>query len=372
MADEIQQNGTVDNAPAADAPTGQSVYSDSTVPIEQAPASTPDAPAADGSPEGEGNTDVVADILKSLEVPEPGQRDPTPAVTPAPEAKPTAPGQPRADYRDYSGLNEEDKKIFQRMYNEAFNKLKPLYLEHVKTKKDLEERQKELAEVQGRHFYEQENAYTLVPEYQSISANISHIGAELAHWKRQLSNIENGQPWYNLGRDDKGNVGVVPTPIPITQENIIEARTNILDMLSRGHAIHEQLNSKLTVFQEKFKGEHKSYLSSFDEMEKNLFPGADPVKLAAAAKVELANFPLHMRGRREVQSFAKTIVIVKGLLGVLNQRAAANGTQQAIAKTAQSGSPSADSIQPGGGKGDTVADAWAEFADLEKRGFQAK
>ena len=180
--------------------------------------------------------------------------------------KPTTTG---LDYRVYDGLNEEDKVLFKHMSRDAYNKLYPLYLKHKEVVEAQEQLAKENAEIKDRHFYEQENAYQLVPEYQSLVSNATLMDQEIAHWSQQLRNVKRGMSWKPLVPNEKGEPCIGPE-IPITGANDeeteaikAEAEAYVMAKLAEGQGYRNQYHSMIGAFHERFKNEHSRYVSSF-------------------------------------------------------------------------------------------------------------
>lgn len=286
-----------------------------------------------------------------------------PAVVP-PAAQ--APG-----YRDYSGLNAEDRPLFERMSNEAFSKLKPHYLESIKWKAELDQLRAENAEIKGKHFYEQDNAYQLTPEYQTISAEANFLDQEIGHWEQQRANIRAGRPWSRLVKDAQGNVVVESNAIEVTDDNREQCVDFVNDKLNEGRGYRNEYSARLGAFHEKFKGEHGNYVKSFDAMEQKLLGGADQAKLEKAAATKMALFPKHMQGRREIKSFAKALVVIDGLLAMLSQRNGSAATQQIVAATAASAGPTGQQVQPANGRADTVGAVQDDFERMKRNSWQS-
>lgn len=107
--------------------------------------------------------------------------------------------------RDFTGIDEKDVPLFKKMGNEAFNSLKPIYLEQKKLKVDLEAKNREYHELADKHkrlveqgpqipesYYEHSESYLLDPGFrQAIQAqNISQ--QILAHWQKQYEDVAAG------------------------------------------------------------------------------------------------------------------------------------------------------------------------------------
>lgn len=349
--------------------TGQTNYGDA--PANNDAARTPSTESS--APPQDATQSTVAQALEAFE----GGRFSKQEVT-KPVAAPgqgmqqqQLPGmqQQLPSYRKYDGLNAEDRTIFERMSNEAYNKLYPHYLESIKWQQELAALKKEREEITGKHFYEQDNAFQLVPEYQELSSGAQQINAEVAHWQQQLDNIEQGKPWSELIMDDKGQV-FVGQPKEVTQETIGRAKAFVTSKLTEGFGYRNQINTQLMSFQDKFKGEHGNYLKSFDQLENKIFAGADQKKLDGAMKEKLKLFPKHMQGRREIKSFAKSLALIDGLLFMLTQKSAAANTQAIKQQTAQANGPTGESIQaPSGNGADTVGSVFDSFDRMKKSGW---
>lgn len=109
--------------------------------------------------------------------------------------------------RDYSGIPDKLKGSFERMSNEAFDNLKPLFLQAQKDQAELVTVKEQLSKIpkEGQlptSYYEHPNAYVLSPEYAQASNNAQQAALVLEHWREQLDNVRSGSKEFQmLGTD---------------------------------------------------------------------------------------------------------------------------------------------------------------------------
>lgn len=379
MPNENPDSGTIATPPASGTNYGgdnPSIAAPNVVP-ETAPSSTPVT-----QPDNEAPTETIEQAIEAFNRGVSGTGIATnplvPPTVPVRDAsgqfvtQPVKPAAPVLDYRTYDGLNEEDKVLFKHMSRDAYNKLYPLFLEHKKIKEAQEALIKENEEIKGRHFFEQDNAYTLTPEYQALTQNAAVMDQEIAHWSQQLRNVKKGLPWAPLVPDDKGNP-CIGQEMAVDDANKDDVEAFIISKLTEGNGYRNQYQERLAAFHEKFKGEHGRYLSTFDQIEAKIFNGANKEKLEAAALTKLSLFPRHMQGRREIKSYAKALVLLDGLLALMASRQSAANTQAIVQRTAASSGPTTGDLHPvtGSGAANTIGAIQDEMDKLAKNGWQA-
>lgn len=274
--------------------------------------------------------------------------NPQPTVEQPQAVQPTA--------RKFDGLEPEEVDYFKRMSNSAYNKLYPEYLAYKKLKTEHEQLQQQFKEAQALPMYAQENAWKLAPEYNELAQNAQQLSAEINHWQEQLANVEAGQPWRGLVMDPQGNIVKGPE-----QEASPQGKAEILSKISQGYTLQQSVQAQMSQFDQQYKERHQSFLGKLQEIDKQVFAGVDPAKLAERARPKLELFPPAFRGQPMTQMLAKALVVIEGLIAM--NRAARNATtnQQIKTRTATNAGPPVSSIQSGSDKSTTAGAIFDEF-----------
>jgi hypothetical protein len=134
----------------------------------------------------------------------------------APEAKTTtqtteaqpAPVVNKPVARDYTGLTDDEVKIFKGMSNDAYKALFPKYqaFKEVEAKrKELEEREVKIKTAEPKSVYDHERAYELAPAFQEKARVVQVMDFETNYWKEQYAKCEAGEDWQPLETDAQGN-----------------------------------------------------------------------------------------------------------------------------------------------------------------------
>lgn len=267
--------------------------------------------------------------------------------------------------RDYSGLSQEETSWFKNMGGRAFDALKPVYLEYKKLKGEIDTLRANSAEATKNSFFEHENAYQVMPDYQQFSANLAQLDAEASHWTKQLAAIEAGENWTPIVLDAKGNPVLGEEQPPSAQ-----AKAVVLNALTQAHILKTDVSNKMGEVRNNFSSNHKNFISKLADIEKKIFEGADPAVLDKAMATKLPIFPAHMHGNPIVRSLAKSLAVIDGLVAMLNEARGARNTNILKAKTATAAGPGNNIIQTpaGGGKGNTVGAIMDEFAKAKAMG----
>ena len=132
--------------------------------------------------------------------------------------------QTKAESRNYEDFDEAERPLLKQMSNAAFEK-------YSKNRKELNETKQQLEELQGKpaepkspeNLHEHPEAYTLSPEYREAANNYGKAQTEYGHWKQQLINIRNGEPWRGIeGYDANGQMAASKQAYKATQSSEID------------------------------------------------------------------------------------------------------------------------------------------------------
>ena len=210
------------------------------------------------------------DKKKEDEVPltEPKKEDNTPPTPPV--QTPATPPNPNA--RDYTGLDETEVMLFKNMNNYAFAKLKPMYLEHKKSLEDLKQKDAEIAKLkQGglpESYFEHPEAYRFDPEYQRNAAALGIINDAVAHWRKQMENIESGNDWQDLAWDDATKSFKTTDNLPANSQNRIAVLTRYQQALQQQGIYGE----KVQTLQSNYLSRHAKIKNELIATEESWFP----------------------------------------------------------------------------------------------------
>lgn len=349
--------------PPEDLNTGPSADSPEIPTADVAPeTSTAQPDETQGSPEVVHDTtpiNPISDVLKAFESELNGVTAPNAPQNPATVPPPTVPGQPAAPKlsRDYSGLEPDEVEMFKQMSNRAYNGMYKRWLDAKKAIAEREDLRRQLEEQRSVHFYEQEGAWTLSPEYQQLSQGREQLSREANFWQQQLENLEAGNEWSDLMLDANGRVVVGPPQPPSPQ-----GKARVMSGLTQAHTMLNSLGSQISSFEQNFKSKHQSFASKLTQLEAQVLGGAENIKkLDAHIGKKLELFPAHMRGRQEIRSFARALLVIDGLTNLLRQ-AKGQATSAAIkTQTARSAGPTGASGGAGGAAPQTVGAIYDEF-----------
>lgn len=343
MPDEDQNPGTLDEAPST-----PEVSTD----VETSQVETPSAePSEDTSvevPHDETKINTVGAALEAFK----RAREGTTAAKPPGTATPKPP-----QARDFSGLTPEETSWFKNMGNQAFANLKPVYLEAKRLREENEQLKKSLNDASQNTIYEHPEAYQFTPEFKSYSQNAALIDQEINHWRQQLASARAGEAWTPIVLDNEGKP-VLGEP----REASPEAESQIIDALTRAHAIKTDLGNKIQGIQGSFKTHHQAFVGKLNEITDKIFEGADKKQLEAAMNTKLPLFPSIYQNRPEIKALATTLAVIDGLVLMLNQAKSSNTTAALRARTTVNAGPAASSVQtPAGKVNNTVGAALADF-----------
>ncbi len=329
MPDEIQQSGT--STETSDISTAPEASSPST----EAPDTSVDSSTPTETPPLDNTVGAALELAKAVL----GNNTES-------QYKVTLPAKTQPPSRSFDGLEPEEAELFKRMSNAAYNRLYPIYKEYKELKPKYSQLEQELNTAKSSHFYEQENAYQLTPDYANLSQAVKRIGNETRFWEEQLIKVRTGQEWTPLLETPEGKI-IVGT----AQAASPEAEAIILSALTKAHTLSGQLQNQLSSFPQNFRQKHGEYLNSLKGIEGKIFGGVDATKLNELAAAKLQMFPTHVQGRPEVNMLAKALVIIDGLLAMARQQKSTSASAAVKAKTASAAGPTSESISTGGATG---------------------
>jgi len=201
---------------------------------------------------------------KPLDKVEPTVPPPVKAVEPIipPEPKLTKPS------RDFTGIDEADQPLFKAMSNEAYEKMKTVYLDR---KAKIEEAEKYKKEVEAaktatpKSWMEHPEAYVLADDYKEADSTAKQAKSELSYWETQYEKISKGEDWEDLDiKDGK----LVRVPRQATTRSSVE----VLGYIQEARRIARESESKMDQIKGSFVATHQSINSKIEEAENQFFP----------------------------------------------------------------------------------------------------
>lgn len=283
----------------------------------------------------------LANFKRSLgDLPELEEAPKTTEVTPKPAKVTTIP-------RDFAGIEDGDKPLFQQMSNEAFAKMKALYLERAETNKKIEQLQKNSV---PDSYFAHPDAYTLTPTWREHVKTFGQAQAIQRHWQQQLSNVRKGQPWSSLDFNEKGELVVGEA----SGKPDIESETNITTYLTAATIQASQVRDEVEKYRTGYLTEAQGAIGKVKGFEAKYF---DPLiagdtdgkykkvmdNIRGQLPTPLQNAPL---ADLVCKSVAANLVQAQQILQLQKQI----GAKSSVAKDVAAAQPNLDTVGSGNGR----------------------
>lgn len=266
--------------------------------------------------------------------------DPTPTPAPPAALAATIPPNPLDDAiavitkparkpRDYSGIPDEDRPLFEKMANESFAKIAPIYREYLANKDKftkLPDLEKELTELRERtakppRYFDHEQSYLLDQSYREGLAARAQTERVRTFWSKQLENIEAGQPFHTLSQDAQGQY-VVSAPIETASP---QHKAFILQQIMQANQEYAGHEAKLQQIINDTKSTYSNYQSSLEQAFNTMFgKHLDALKPHAEKNMEI--LPPQFRNSREGQLAVYAVTALQ----LLTQQMKAQQQQQTV------------------------------------------
>ena len=271
--------------------------------------------------------------LTSPAAPNPDPTQPTPAPDEDIVGAALKRGRPA---RDFTCLDEAEKKLFNDMPRPAYEKLYPLYMKVRGHEADLEQLpslKEKLAQLEKSSatrpaaYYDHEEAYLLQQDFREALLQSNKLRDVYNHWQEQLANAEEGKPIRDLIVDQNGNLQLGPP-----QESSPRAKAQIHSLLMQSNqelASHQQ---KLEQIKSAHAEQFKSYKTGLDSVYEKFF-GKYKDQLGPLAAKELEVFPEFARTRPEINLLGHAMALIRGMV----QADKANQAQTAVTKANANG-----------------------------------
>lgn len=264
--------------------------------------------------------------------------------------------------RDLSDVADEDKPLFERMSNDAFNKFKPIYKAHKELTAKAEADAKALAEKEAlitqlktglmpvpESYYENENAFVLTPEFTQAADAVNLAESVRNHWANQLSAIAAGEKTYiGLVKDAQGNIRQT-TPLPVDANTERQLQNNLAYTTEQVGQRKAALDSVATSFKAKAK-EASGWLTNWEKGIFPIFEKPEGKESLEQAKDLISKFPPAYRNNPLVNALAKSLVLNNKFVQIIQAsqaKTATTTTPAAKAKTTRA--PSLEEVHGDGG-----------------------
>lgn len=273
---------------------------------------------------------------------------PAPAA-PQPQAQPQ-----KSSARDYTGLNEDEVKLFKGMSNDAYKALYPKYQEFKKIeerRKELEERELKVKTAEPKSVYDHERAYELAPAFQSKAQEVQALQFESKFWQDQYAKCESGEDWQPLETNERGQY-VAGKAQPATPA----AKAQLLQQLTLATQYRSQAEQELKQIAGSYSQRRNEIVSGIKSYEKKYFPFFEDPNSPHQATIKniLHAIPEEMRDHPLSPFLAKAMACIQILNNnnqALTKQLSAKAAIKADAKKAGPNMSSINSSSPSGSKG---------------------
>jgi hypothetical protein len=274
-----------------------------------------------------------------------------------PTKVPVAP-EPKKDIppaRDLSDIAPEDAPLFKQMSNEAFSKLKPLYLEHKKLKDAITAKEAEVTKLkEGRlpdSYFEHPEGFRFDPEYTQQESIVNSANFLVNHWREQLKAIRDGAAEFEaIVVTPEGKYAIEKRPADSAAEADI--------LLYYNNAQHALINAKAetakfqSTFKEKFNGT-KKWVSDFESTAFALFDKEEGKQLAKAVEDTVNSFPAAIRQSLAARLLAKSLVTNQQQFNIIKQLASSPNLEVAKKEDKAKAGPTSAETMSGAGSGES-------------------
>jgi len=250
--------------------------------------------------------------------------------------------------RDYTGLDEEEKAIFEKMANNSYQKLYPIYLAHKKNEPpaDIKEKlttyERQLAEAEDRRWHDHPEAYRLSDEYREADEFHNTAQAISAHWQKQLEAVDGGaKEYFAVTQDREGNIVTVKTPVTNA------TRADLTRRIFLSQADIQSAQAQLEKTKETHSKRYGGYKSTLESIyEKNFKPHEALLKKAMDAHLE--SFPKWWRKTPEARLLAASLASNQIFVDQLEGSRGASAANAVFESAGKAAGPTQQDLQRGG------------------------
>lgn len=350
MEDDLNPTDATNSMLAALTGDAPSTQQDNDTPIPTEPTAQPKPAATPAqTPAKDGDEDYLKSLLEGKT-----------AVQPGAENEGRKP-------RDYTGLDEAEKKLFANMSREAYEKLYPTYLEHKELVqyKDkipkITEIEKARDEALAQRWYDHPNAFQLDERYSKAQEQIGQVAGIYDHFAKQLDAVNAGAKEVVMLDIVNGKVVQLKQPVDAsTQRRLIEEMTAARSEQAKIEAsLSEVKNDHNRVY-----GSHRQNVEKLTEQ----LVGKYKSILEKPASEELAKFPAYFRKEPVAPLVANLLALVNLTGKALEKQLAQKPARDANAAAATMAPPSRDQV-PAAVTGGKPKYSATEFKQLQEQGL---
>jgi hypothetical protein len=285
--------------------------------------------------------------------PLPGQEVETPAVTAKKEKA----------ARDYTGIEEQHKPLFEKMGNEAFAFAKQNYIESKQLRQQVEEVRKNTKAPVS--VYGHQRAYVLDEKYQELIGGVNLATQITNHWTAQAAKIRRGEPFQDADVDPKtGRLVNIGAPRQATAEDEVNV-ANWLDTAK------EQKAGVLNAYQKFVEGYEQHYnndMEKYSAQMNEFFPYHNDPKMKQMQDEIISK---HIAKSFQSHPLAKTVACLVYELAKMQTKVAAVNKQTVRADKIkeQTNAPTKQAL--GAAAGASSANGLPKFSDFKNRMAEA-
>lgn len=266
-----------------------------------------------------------------------------PKVVEQPTAQPKV-AEPAQAGRDYTGLTADERTLFQRMSNDAYAKLRPIYDRH----KAVEAREQEIArreasvkEALPKGIFEAEEAYTITPQYRQAAEYARAMEFEADYWTKQLEAIESGEDWAPLMKDAEGRYVKGKA-----QAASVAAKSQVTRNIALATQYSAQAQGNVEAIRQTFAQRRSAVVEGVKSYEKKFFPFFEGENNQHRPQIQqlLNAIPEELRDSPLAEGYAKAMLTVKLLNANMQALQKQLTVKQAAAADAKRGGPSMTAV----------------------------
>ena len=230
--------------------------------------------------------------------------------------------------RDVAGLDEDLAPLFKdKMSRSAYDKLKPIVLEHKQLKTERDTLSKEIEALKKdslpANYYEHDKGFLLSPEFENISNAVNDAETIYNHWRKELASLEDGANEVNaIGYNQNGQL-IITGKVPANKETERALREQI--SLSQHQLLSKR--NEAQQFVNNFKNNSQAanqWLSDFESKAFSYFNTEEGKQHLNSIKELKNQLPRIFASSRLAEPLAKSLFLLQASGNMLNQLRAEN------------------------------------------------
>jgi hypothetical protein len=247
--------------------------------------------------------------------------------------------------RDYSGIDEADKPLFEKMGNETFAAMKKTYTEAREIKKQLEETKKQLSTApKSTGVHGHPRAYALTKEHDELVTNVQAASTVERHWQTQLARIRRGEKWQDL--DIKEGKFVYSE----AKEATAEDEANVIGWLTDAAQQKGEVSKQYKEFVSGYETNYKKDLEAWNNGLAQYLPDSVNPALKAMEQQVMEKFvPVSYRDHPLAKGVVYLIYELAKQQEIAKKNNKVEARKEGIQKVAEKAQPTKKEIGPSGG-----------------------